>query len=120
MEVPEVVDVLDVLTDKAAKWYMIGVKLRLSKDELDIIKADSKGVQECLTRMIDKWHANTEPHPTWKAVIDALNSRLVDEPGLALQLKERFGVLSPQSSVKQAQLAGIHVTSSTTSKCMQV
>ena len=111
-EVPAVVDVLDVLTGKAAKWYMIGVKLRLSNDELDIIKADSKCVQECLTRMIDKWHANTEPHPTWRSVIDALKSGLVDEPGLASQLEERFGVHSPepQSSVKQAQ-PGTQITS---------
>ena len=121
-EVPEVVDVLHVLAGKAAKWYIIGVELCLSNDQLDIISADCtcKGVQECLIRMIGKWHANTEPHPTWKAIIDALKSGPVGEPGLASQLEERFGVRSSQSSVKQAQPAGAQVTSSTTSKCMHV
>ena len=46
---PEFKDVLRVLLDKAAKWYSIGLYLELSPGELDTIKADCNGAEECLT-----------------------------------------------------------------------
>ena len=89
-DIPEFLDVLDALQGKAAKWMMIGLQLHLSTDDLDIIKANSHDVGECLTGVIRKWQTKTEPRPTWRAVIDALKAPGVGEDVLAKQLEERW------------------------------
>ena len=89
-DIPELLDVLDALQSKAAKWLMIGLQLHLSADELDIIKADCDCVQECLTRVVRRWQSKTEPRPTWRAIIDALKAPTVAEAVLAKQLEEKF------------------------------
>ena len=89
-DIPELLEVLDALQDKAAKWEMIGLQLHLSTDELDIIKADCDGVEERLTRVIRKWQSKADPRTTWRAIIDALRAPGVGEAVLAKQLEERF------------------------------
>ena len=93
-DVPELLELLDALQDKAAKWFMIGLQLRLSTDELDIIEADSAGVEECLRNVLRKWRSKTHPPPTWRALIDALRTSAVGEAVLARQLEARFEVPS--------------------------
>ena len=107
-EKPNFRDLLEALQDKAAKWMIIGINLDLSPDELDIIEADSNGVQECFTGVLRKWHSRTDPRPTWRAVIETLKKRAVGEPVLAKQLEERFapevpsGVPGPAGSMSIA------------------
>ena len=83
-------DVLVALHGKAAKWQAIGIALKLSADDLDIIKADSSGVEQCLIGALRKWHQRAHPRPTWRAVIEALKTSLVGEMALAKRLEERF------------------------------
>ena len=89
-EVPELLELLDALQDKAAKWFMIGLQLHLSTDELDIIEADSAGVEECLRNVLRKWRSKTHPPPTWRALINTLRTSAVGEVVLARQLEARF------------------------------
>ena len=93
-DVPELLELLDALRDKAAKWFMIGLQLHFSTDELDIIEADSAGVEECLRNVLRKWRSKTHPPPTWRALIDALRTSAVGEAVLARQLEARFEVPS--------------------------
>ena len=90
VDTPEFKEVLRVLLDKAAKWYTIGLSLDMSPGELDTIKADCSGAEECLTKAIRKWHSNADPRPTWRALIDALKTRAVSESVLARQLEEKY------------------------------
>ena len=99
-DIPELLEVLDALQGKAAKWETIGLQLHLSTDELDIIKADCDGVEERLTRVIRKWQSKAEPRPTWRAVIDALRAPSVGEAVLAKQLEERFTPMKVSSEIK--------------------
>ena len=91
-EIPELVDLLFALQGKAAKWFIIGLHLRLSTDELDIIEADSNGVEECLRNMLRKWQSKSHPPSTWRTLIAALREAAVGEEVLAGQLEAKFTV----------------------------
>ena len=70
------------------KWYDIGLQLLLSANDLDSIEANSNSTQHCLREMLKRWLRRVNPHPTWKAVVDALKSVVVGEQWLAQQLEE--------------------------------
>ena len=89
-KIPDLKDLLHALQDKAAKWSLIGIQLDLSPDQLDIIRADSDGVVECLRGVLRKWQSKTDPRPTWNTIIQALRSPAVGKTELARQLEERF------------------------------
>ena len=107
-EIPELVDLLFALQDKAAKWFIIGLHLRLSLDELDIIEADSDGVEECLRNVLRKWRSKSHPPSTWRALIATLREAAVGEEGLAKQLEAKFTVSEPQSGRDFQQPDGTH------------
>ena len=77
-------DLLSSLLPKAARWDSLGIQLGLSPDELDIIRADSMGVEDCLRKMLKKWYDRTLD-PTWQKIIAALMA--MDEVKLARDLQ---------------------------------
>ena len=103
--VPNLIDLLNELEGKAAKWCSIGIQLELSTDELDIIKCDSNGVQECFRNMIVKWRSKTHPLPTWKALIVALKTPTVGEQVLAEKLEAKYEL--PQAANMSGRSAGM-------------
>ena len=82
-------DLLNTLLPKSARWNLIGIQLGLSKDELDIIRANSIDVRECLERVLQKWF-NSNPNPTWKDVITALKTPALGELKLAQEIEEKL------------------------------
>ena len=84
-------DFRDLLSSlpKAASWNAIGIQLGLSTDELDIIRANSGDVEECLRKVLQKWY-NMTPNPTWREVITALRSPLLGEMKLAKELEHKM------------------------------
>ena len=82
-------DLLNSLLPLAAKWKFIGIELGLSTGELGIIKADSNGVEECLSKVLQKWHDKTL-NPTWREVITALRSPGLEEMRLAKDLEHKM------------------------------
>ena len=83
----DVLDLVERLLPKAAKWHSIGLVLHLTSDELDTIEADSSGVEECLKKVLYKWH-DRNPHPTREDIIKALRSPLVADFALAKKLED--------------------------------
>lgn len=73
--------------DACAKWYDIGLELKIDAASLDAIeKENSHNVQDCLREVLKKWLRRFQPMPTWGALIEALESPLVDEGLLASQI----------------------------------
>lgn len=97
-DVPELIDLLNYLHGKATKWYDIGIQLHLSTEELDAIKCDSNGVNECFRKMLMKWRSKAHPLPTWRALIAALRARAIDEQVLAAELEAHLSVSRQSSS----------------------
>ena len=70
--------------DARTKWYDIGLELKIGAASLDAIQEDNpRNVQNCLRDMLKKWLRRCQPKPTWGALVEALESPLVDEGLLA-------------------------------------
>ena len=64
----------------SAKWYSIGIVLRLKPDILDVIRAGNIGdPHSCLTSMVKEWlkrnyDARKIGEPTWQRLVEAVSN----------------------------------------------
>ena len=72
-----------------AKWYHIGVELKLSVGTLDAIRSDFSNSTDCFTEMCSTWLKRIDPRPSWEALTEALESPVVGEGHLAQQLRDK-------------------------------
>ncbi len=87
----------NLLAEAAGKWDPIGVQLKFSPGNLDIIKRDCLNIQrECLSRMLTKWLDQVDPRPTVGILVKALSSSSVDEKVLAQCVFGEFAVAAGQ------------------------
>ena len=68
--------------DARSQWFHIGLQLSVGVGNLQAIKKDHQESGERLTEMLLVW-LRTDPSPTWKALVDALNAPSV---GVLVQL----------------------------------
>ena len=73
-----------------AKWYDLGLALRVPEDALDSIKLRCSCPKDGLREMLKTWLRRVEPQPTWTALMKALGSKLVEEGALAKGLEEKY------------------------------
>ena len=73
-----------------AKWYHIGVELKLSVGTLDAIRSEFSGTIDCLTEICNHWLKRIDPHPSWVALTKILESPVVGEGRLAQQLRDKY------------------------------
>ena len=78
--------VIEAVWEARSKWYNIGLKLGISPGTLDAIKGANQNPDECFTDMIKDWLNNGKPRPTWAAMTEALESRMVGYGDLAKKL----------------------------------
>ena len=83
---------MEELLDVSHKWYNIGLKLKVSLGELDKIELECRGVDThtSLRKMLACWLKQIDPPPTWKALADALESRMIGESKLGQQLRSKY------------------------------
>ena len=72
-----------------AKWYILGLQLKLSTGTLDAIKAQFRNPRDQLLEMLKTW-LTTGDDPTWKNLTDALRSQTVGEIRLAGALEKKY------------------------------
>ena len=76
--------VLDHIWGARSRWFNLGMQLSVSIGDLEAINSDHQEKSgECLRAMLLKWLRKTDPSPTWKALVDALNAPSV---GVLVQL----------------------------------
>ena len=74
-----------------AKWKDIGIELDIDIGTLDSIERSCHFQDNnCLTRMLDFWFKQTDPSPSWDAIVEALESGPVGEGRLAEQIKWKY------------------------------
>ena len=76
------------------KWYNIGLELQLPVDTLDAIERNKGDDGDHFRDMLKFWFKRTDPTPTSKALVDALNSRLVGESWLVCDLESNLHSLA--------------------------
>ncbi len=78
------------------RWYNLGLQLGLMPDELDTIEAQCRGdMSDCFREVLKNYLQTTTP--SWRAVIEALRSRTIDQPMLAKKLDQKY---CPQPALK--------------------
>ena len=83
----------------AAKWYDIGLELGMTADYLDTIRKTNDDPQDCLRELLRRWLSGVDPQPSWKALITALSTPVVNYHALASEIEEKYN----------SGNAGIHV-----------
>ena len=88
--VKDLKQVLSGLYPTRTKWYNIGLELEVPVETLESIKSENKDdVGACLREMLLCALRSTTPELTWKGIIEALNSVMVEEGQLAKSLEEK-------------------------------
>ena len=84
--------VMEVLNDAHAKWYDIGLQLRLRVGTLDAIKEQYDDPSHCLRETLKTWLKTCPLHvpPTWKNIVNALRSCIIGEVRLAADLEQKY------------------------------
>ena len=78
------------LINVQARWYHIGVELRLPEGTLSAIRTQFSDLTDCLTEMCTKWLKRIDPPPTWDALANVVESPTVGEEHLAQQLRKTY------------------------------
>ena len=75
------------------KWFQIGVQLGVSESKLRQIEADYHTLDRRFSEMISFWlNGNTQVPVSWTSLVQVLESRFVNEKGLANQIREKAGL----------------------------
>ena len=72
-----------------AKWYDLGIQLRVDMSTLDCIKVQYSDPREQLREVVKAWLTSIE-NRTWGAMIAALKSPVIDEALLARELQQKY------------------------------
>ena len=83
-------EVRGALYQVCAKWYDIGIELKLSVGTLNAIREDLPRVADCLRETCTHWLKRIDPRPSWEALTKALESPPVGEGHLAQQLRDKY------------------------------
>ena len=84
-------DVLEETLASSAKWYKIGIRLKVPVDKLDGIRSQFSDPGDQLCEMLKEWLKGAAgSRPTWEALVEALGSQTVGEPKLADQLEAKY------------------------------
>ena len=84
----DLVDVLGSLMKAMDKAYVLGLNLGLRPYEVRSICDNNAKPEDRLTRIIEMFLKEAEPVPTWRIIINALRSDLVNLPRLAKEIED--------------------------------
>ena len=82
-------EVLEEIVDISAKWYLLGLQLKLKSGKLDSIQAQFPDPKHQLLEMLKTW-LNTSDNTTWKTLTVALRSQSVGASQLAGVLEAKY------------------------------
>ena len=97
LSINDLLVVMEELNDVRAKWYNIGLQLRMSVGTLDAIKEQYDDPSHCLRETLKTWLKTSPSAPTWTNIVDALRSSTVGEVRLAADLQNKYCLSIPVS-----------------------
>ena len=83
----DLAEVLRQLLKAKNKAYELGLELKLPQYEVESIRDTYQDPQERLTRVIEKFLKQACPEPTWRVIVHALKSPLVNNAQLAKEIE---------------------------------
>ena len=94
----DLAQVLRELLKAKNKAYELGLELKLPQYEVESIRDTHQDPQERLTRIIEKFLKQVSPEPTWRVIVDALRSPLVNHAQLAREIEEAHFTITRDDS----------------------
>ena len=98
----DIATLVNELHEVKAKWYDLGVQLRMKIHDLDAIEIEClKNCDRCLIKMLSSWLSQTDHSPTWQIVVDALSSPAIGNQNAANRIHQVYckpGPDLPQAS----------------------
>lgn len=86
LTVDDLADVQNKVWEGRAKWYNIGLALKLTSGTLDAIRANYHFVEDCFLATLKEWLSVSKLHPSWSSLATALRDKTVGLEELAEQL----------------------------------
>ena len=87
--VPNIADLLDKVAARAnEKWKIVGLKLKISLQQLNSIDEKYKQAILCYAEVFQLWQNKGDPSFTWSTIIAVLQAPSVGEAQLATELQE--------------------------------
>ena len=83
----DAVNILEELTDAQNKAHLIGLALNISPVDVIAIVDNYKQPLDRLLHIILKFLSQSEPPPTWRAIVNALRSKAVNLTVLAKRVE---------------------------------
>ena len=87
-----IADLATILNDTfpcRAKWYNVGIQLRVDVGTLDCVKVQYDDPGDQLREVVKTWLMSSK-NPTWGGLITALKSPVIDESLLARELQQKY------------------------------
>ena len=80
-------EILEELLPAQNQSYLLGLKLKLPKHEVEAIHTRYLDPHERLLHVIIAFLRQEEPRPTWRVIVEALRNPIVNLPQLARRLE---------------------------------
>ena len=84
--------------DVRAKSKILGLVLGLEKSTVDAIGAEYRDPADQLVQVIAEFLEQKEPTPTWRVIVNALRSRLIDMNALAEKIEAKYSIVPATQS----------------------
>ena len=86
--------VLTATLEAQNKYKYIGLGLNIRSYVIEKIESSEKDSQDRLCRVLQEYLKQTDPNPTWGAIVAALRKDTVDEPRLAKTIEDKYSIPS--------------------------
>ena len=98
----DAVQVLEELLPAQNQSYELGLKLKLPPHEVESIDSTYSKPRQRLLRIIMLFLNQVDPKPTWRVIVDALKSPVVNLPQLSSTVEEAHFPVTTSASVSEA------------------
>ena len=98
------VEILQALLRAKDKAFQLGLALNLPPYEAQSIRDNYTTPEERLTRIIEMFLKQVEPRPTWRVIVDALRSPLVNLPRLAKEIEDAHSTVMREVEAIESKL----------------
>ena len=86
--------VLNATLKAQNKYKYIGLGLNIPSYVIEKIERSEKDSQDRLCRVLEEYLKQTNPNPTWGAIVAALRKDKVNEPRLAKTIEDKYSIPS--------------------------
>ena len=86
-----------VVSKIPGKWKWFGIELEIPEAEYNFDGFPNSDNKECFMRVLTSWRKCAQPRYTWETVLDVLQSDILNEQRLAMEVRSALMSRNSQS-----------------------